>query len=67
MLQLSSINTCCLWLREVIDKQIDDRWIDTKDYLKPELNLRIEQFLNNVISPKSTLCSKGSGGVPQMF
>lgn len=26
-----------------------------RDFLKPELNLRIELFLNNVISQKSTL------------
>lgn len=26
-----------------------------KDFLKPELNLRIEQFLNNIRSQKSTL------------
>lgn len=34
-----------------------------KDFLKPELNLRIELFLNNVISQKSTLSvQKDQGG-----
>ena len=39
-----------------------------KDFLKPELNLRIELFLNNVISQKSPLSvQKVQGGSHRCF